>query len=112
MKIYSKIVEGRIPYPAAMSDPARSLISALCTTNPSERLGHIAGGSQRVKDHEFFNGIDWDALYYRRMKGPIVPRLRHAADASNFDNYDNPPESHSVYTEELEREYEEAFSSF
>ena len=112
MKIYSKIVEGNIPYPDAMSRPARSIISALCTVNPSERLGNIAGGTQLVKDHEFFASVDWNRVYYREELGPIVPRVRHAADASNFDNYDNPSESGSVYTREMEEMYEESFKDF
>ena len=112
MKIYSKIVDGHIPYPAAMSYPARSLISALCIVNPSERLGNIAGGTGCVKEHEFFRGVDWERVYYRRDRGPIVPRVTHAADASNFDNYDNPPESGSVYTREMEELYEDAFKDF
>ena len=112
MKIYSKIVDGKIPYPAAMSQPARSLISALCTVNPSERLGNIAGGPRCVKEHGFFVGVDWQAMYARRERGPILPRVMHAADASNFDNYEDPGESGSVYTKEMEETYEEAFRDF
>ncbi|MCJ1393372.1 serine/threonine protein kinase, AGC [Xylographa bjoerkii] len=112
LKIYSKIVEGNIPYPNGMSPEARDLISSLCTVNPSNRLGNISGGSQRVKAHPFFRGIDWEAMYYRRMKGPIVPKLAHAADASNFDDYDPAPERQSVYTREMSKQYEEFFKEF
>ena len=95
-----------------MSPEARELIGGLCTVNPSRRLGNISDGSQRVKSHPFFKGIDWHALYYRQMKGPIIPHLRHAADASNFDDYDDAPESKSIYTEEMSNQYEEAFKDF
>ena len=108
----ARIVDGKIPYPQSMSPEARDLIAGLCTVNPANRLGNISGGSQRVKAHPFFRGIDWEALYYRRVKGPIVPKLAHAADASNFDDYDPEPERQSVYTREMSKQYEEFFKEF
>lgn len=95
-----------------MTPEAHDLIAGLCTVNPSQRLGNISGGAQRVKSHPFFRAIDWDALYRRQMKGPIIPHLRHPTDASNFDDYEDAPESKSVYTEEMSSQYEEAFKDF
>ncbi len=110
--IFCRIVDGKVRYPHGMSPEARELIGGLCTVNPSQRLGNISGGAQRVKSHPFFNGIDWHALYYRQMKGPIIPHLRHAADASNFDDYEDAPESKSIYSEEMSKKYEMAFKDF
>ena len=114
MKIYEKIVAGRIRWPSDghVSPEARDLISGLCTLNPSQRLGNIAGGSESVKKHAFFKGIDWEKLYYREMKGPIIPRVEHPADARNFDDYGDPEETKSVYTREMEREHESSFKDF
>lgn len=115
MRIYEQIVAGHLRFPSAMSSPARSLISALCRVNPSERLGHISGGSRRVKEHPFFNGVDWDGLYYRRFKGPILPRVEHPADSGNFDEYPDPEEergSKALYTKEMRHTYESAFKDF
>ena len=95
-----------------MSRDARDLIAGLCTLNPSERLGNLSDGANQIKSHPFFNGVDWDALYYRRFKGPIVPRVSHSADASNFDEYDPAPESDSIFTADMEREYGDAFKDF
>ncbi|KAL8652045.1 MAG: hypothetical protein Q9210_002915 [Variospora velana] len=101
MKIYEKICVGKIKYPSDMDEDARSLISGLCSVNPTQRLGNLTGGVDRVKSHPFFAPIDWEALYYRKIKGPIIPKLRHPADASNFDEYNHPPEQRSVYTKEM-----------
>lgn len=73
MKIYEQIVEGRVRFPSAMSPTARDLISGLCTVDTSKRLGNVAGGAQRVKQHEWFKNIDWQKLYNREVQGPIVP---------------------------------------
>ena len=139
MKIYSKIVQGHIAFPdpprprqgqgqgqgqaSSQGSPgqetalfpsqaARDLILAVCTVNPSERLGHIAGGVARVKHHDFFSGIDWDALYWRRVRGPIIPRWSGGLDARCFDSYDDPPEKRSVYTKSMQENYEAAFAEF
>lgn len=69
-------------------------------------------------DHPFFDGIDWDALYYRKVRGPIIPKVEWEGDAGNFDDYPDPEEGEESeagrgkYTEELRREWEEAFEDF
>ena len=95
-----------------MSPEARDLISGLCTVNPSHRLGNVSGGSDDVKSHPFFRTIEWEALYYRKMKGPILPQVKHAADASNFDDYDPEPDRKSFYTREMAKKYDDVFREF
>lgn len=98
MKIYEQIVEGRVRYPSAMSPDARDIIAGLCTVDPAKRLGNIKGAAGTVKAHPFFKNIDWDALYHRKMKGPIVPSLRGPDDTRNFDEYDAEPAHRDTYT--------------
>ncbi|KAL9605188.1 MAG: hypothetical protein Q9179_001620 [Wetmoreana sp. 5 TL-2023] len=112
MKIYEQICEGRVKFPRDMDPNARSLISGLCTVNPTHRLGNLSGGVDRVKSHPFFTSIDWESLYYRKIKGPIIPNLRHPADASNFEEYDPAPEQKSVYTKEMASKYDNDFKDF
>lgn len=96
------------------SPAARSLISAVCTLNPSRRLGNIAGGAQQVKDHEFFKGIDWGVLYRKEMRGPIIPSYSGGLDASCFDEYDSPsPEDQQErFTDAMDREHGSIFAEF
>ena len=131
LKIYHKIVEGNIAFPDPIteqpqpgdttqeprkilvpSQPARDLILAVCDVTPSKRLGNIAGGAKLVKEHEFFRGIDWDALYWKRVKGPIVPRWSGGLDARCFDNYPDEKDHKSVYTRSMQESYEHAFAEF
>ncbi|EPS34849.1 hypothetical protein PDE_09813 [Penicillium oxalicum 114-2] len=113
MRIYEQIVDGYINFPPEMPPAAQNIVSLLCKTNPSERLGHISGGSTRVKSHPFFGQIAWDDLFYRRVKGPIIPRLAHAADASNFEEYpDSDNRNQNLYTDDLKKKYEPLFSDF
>ncbi|KAF3010686.1 serine/threonine protein kinase, AGC [Curvularia kusanoi] len=112
MKIYEQIVEGKVRFPSAMSAPARDLISGLCTVDVSKRLGNIAGGASRVKQHEWFKDIDWQKMYNREVQGPIVPHLRGPADTRNFDEYEDEAGHRDPYTKELSDKWEEYFRDF
>ncbi|KAI9729821.1 MAG: serine/threonine protein kinase, AGC [Cirrosporium novae-zelandiae] len=112
MKIYEQIVQGHLRFPHGISREARDLICGLCVVNPSQRLGNISGGSERVKAQAFFHGVDWDALYFRKIKGPIIPKLNSESDTSNFDEYDAPTEPSTAYTEEMAQKYEEYWKDF
>jgi hypothetical protein len=37
--------------------------------DPETRIGKV--NKQAIKKHPFFNGIDWDLLYERKIKPPI-----------------------------------------
>jgi hypothetical protein len=39
--------------------------------------------------HPWFRGINFEALVARRIKPPIVPKIKHNKDLSNFDDYSN-----------------------
>ncbi|KAI9812768.1 MAG: serine/threonine protein kinase, AGC [Pycnora praestabilis] len=112
MKIYEMIVGGKVRYPSGMSSEAKDLISGLCTVDRTKRLGNISGGVGRVKSHPFFKDINWEALYYRKIEGPIVPHVTHAADTSNFDDYDPEPEGRESYTHDMRKKYEHEFKDF
>ncbi|KAK7192209.1 hypothetical protein DPSP01_010212 [Paraphaeosphaeria sporulosa] len=112
MKIYEQIVEGRVRFPSAMSADARDLISGLCTVDTSKRLGNISGGASTVKSHAWFKDIDWDALYHRKVQGPIVPHLRGPADTRNFDEYEPESIHREAYTKDMQEKYEDSFEDF
>lgn len=48
------------------------------------RLG--ANGVEDIKDHEYFETIDWDALERREVKPPYNPRLKSEKDVKHIDS--------------------------
>lgn len=95
-----------------MAPDARDLIAGLCKVNPAQRLGNLTNGTAGVKGHPYFKTIDWDSLYHRRNKGPIVPEVKHAADTSCFDEYEDAPEKKTVYTADMAEKYDKEFKDF
>ena len=78
----------------------------------SKRLGNIKGGAGAVKAHPWFRNIDWDALYHRKVQGPIVPHLRGPADTRNFDEYEPEPEGREEYGPEMRERWDDCFKDF
>ena len=60
---------------ATFSGPAASLLSALLEKDEEKRLGSVPGaqGSQAVKTHPFFHGIDWNSIEAREVPPPFIP---------------------------------------
>ena len=65
-----------------------------------------------MKAHPFFAGVDWDAIYQKRHRGPIIPPVRYPGDAQCFDIYPEEDAMRDEYTRELEDRYEECFKDF
>ena len=63
-------------------DDAKDLITQLLQHNPLDRLGRA--GAQEVKEHIFFDGLDWEGLL--RQKAEFVPDLENEEDTSYFDS--------------------------
>jgi len=63
---------------------AKDMIESLLCVEPFYRLGStVSGGAFGVKDHPFFDGIDWENLL--RQKAEFVPSLEGEDDTSYFD---------------------------
>jgi serine/threonine protein kinase len=87
MGVYGQIIEGRILFPKYFERGARSLIKHLLQPDPSKRYGCLRRGASDVREHRFFTGVDWDALYGKTQAAPILPAVDHSTDITHFDPY-------------------------
>lgn len=65
-----------------------------------------------MKDHPFFQGVNWDDVYFRKYRGPIIPPIRYAGDAQCFDVYPDEKEGRAAYTTEMSKQWDEHFEGF
>ncbi|KAI1434833.1 camp-dependent protein kinase catalytic subunit [Xylaria sp. CBS 124048] len=114
IEIYKQIIEKPVVFPQSpqVSESAQHIIRSLCTVDRSKRLGNISGGAQLVRDHPFFDGIDWDALYHRQIRPPIQPKVRYPGDAQCFDIYPEDDGKRDPYTESMARQFDHMFDDF
>ncbi|CAG8460003.1 3010_t:CDS:2 [Paraglomus occultum] len=109
MRLYEKILAGRIKYPSSFESNAKDLLKRLLTADLSKRYGNLKGGSEDIKRHKWFHGTDWDKLLRREGRAPYIPQINGDGDASNFDVY---PEEREPYGAPCADPYREKFMSF
>jgi serine/threonine protein kinase len=63
----------KLTYPNYISPSAQHFISQLLEVDDSCRLGAGPKGTQDVKRHPFFQGLDWDLLEQKQIEPPYIP---------------------------------------
>ena len=90
----------KIDLPNSFSEEAKDLISKLLILDPKKRLGSGSKGFQNLKNHKYFENIDWDDLENKRIKAPFIPKVDSSMDLKYFDK---------IFTDEINitREYDD-----
>ncbi|CAM2098675.1 unnamed protein product [Caretta caretta] len=68
-------------YPRWLNKDAKDILVKLFVREPERRLG--AKGN--IRQHAFFQEINWEVLEERAMEPPFKPRVKSTSDCSNFD---------------------------
>ncbi|KAF4118662.1 cAMP-dependent protein kinase catalytic subunit PRKX [Onychostoma macrolepis] len=85
--IYQKILSGKLEFPRHLDFYVKDLIKKFLVIDRARRLGNMKNGADDVKKHRWFKSVDWDSVPCRKLKPPIVPKVSHEGDTSNFDTY-------------------------
>ncbi|KAJ1932763.1 Serine/threonine-protein kinase Sgk2, partial [Linderina macrospora] len=79
---------------------AQDFVFRLMERDPKKRLGAGVFGTENVKRHAFFYGIDWGKIYRQEYAPPFVPKVSSIFDLSNIDpEFRNEPIPASVIAE-------------
>ncbi|XP_072307479.1 cAMP-dependent protein kinase catalytic subunit PRKX [Eucyclogobius newberryi] len=85
--IYQKILAGKLDFPRHLDFYVKDLIKKFLVIDRARRLGNMKNGADDVKRHRWFKTVDWEAVPLRKLKPPIIPKVSHDGDTSNFDIY-------------------------
>lgn len=106
--IYEKILRGKIQWPRTMDRLSKELIKEFLHPDRTKRLGNMIGGPQDILLHDWFRGVDWEALerceikvrniirylnslfYLHRSKAPIIPHTTSLDDTRHFLHLPHP----------------------
>jgi serine/threonine protein kinase len=77
------ILNDPVSYPQHVSAQARDLIGKLLAKEPSRRLGDGERDYLEIKAHEFFAGIDWEALLRKEIEPEWKPTLREELEIAD-----------------------------
>jgi serine/threonine protein kinase len=73
-QLYTNIKSGPLKMPKFLSPEAIDLINSLLDRHPMKRLGAGPNGAQDIKNHPFFDAIDWEDVYMKRTFPPVRKR--------------------------------------
>ena len=85
MKLQQKIVKERIKFPPYLTAEAHSLLKGLLTKDVAKRLGSGPAGSEEIKRHKWFKGINWAKLEAREVQPSFRPLVNGKSCIANFD---------------------------
>ncbi|CAO2587135.1 Ribosomal protein S6 kinase alpha-5 [Lemmus lemmus] len=83
-EISRRILKSEPPYPQEMSALAKDLLQRLLMKDPKKRLGCGPRDAEEIKEHLFFEKINWDDLAAKKVPAPFKPVIRDELDVSNF----------------------------
>ncbi|KAM3559761.1 hypothetical protein ARSEF4850_003988 [Beauveria asiatica] len=84
-QMYKNIAFGKVRFPRdTLSQEGRNFVKGLLNRNPKHRLG-ASDDAEELKQHPFFNDIDWTLLAQKRIAPPFKPKLKSETDVSYFD---------------------------
>lgn len=66
--IYEKILNGKFGFPPHIDFVAKDLIKRLLTADLSKRLGNLHDGADGIKNHRWFEGVDWTAVERKQIR--------------------------------------------
>ncbi|KAH0502442.1 Ribosomal protein S6 kinase alpha-5 [Microtus ochrogaster] len=82
--VHRRILKSEPPYPQEMSALAKDLLQRLLMKDPKKRLGCGPRDAEEIKEHLFFEKINWDDLAAKKVPAPFKPVIRDELDVSNF----------------------------
>lgn len=69
------ILKAKLAMPTYPSLEAQSLLRMLFKRNPANRLGAGPDGFRNLQNHSFFESIDWEKLYQKKIEPPFIPPI-------------------------------------
>ena len=73
IKIYEKILAGKYKIPQTLSEDLRDFMRCLIQPDVTKRYGNLRNGVDDIKTHKWFSGLDWMAVFNKRLSAPMIP---------------------------------------
>mmetsp|Transcript_19481 Transcript_19481/g.50681 ORF Transcript_19481/g.50681 Transcript_19481/m.50681 type:complete len:391 (-) Transcript_19481:211-1383(-) len=90
LQMFKKISKRDFKYPRDFTADEEDLIGGLLQVDLTRRLGAMVGGVNDIKTKKYFGmgPADWEAMGQQKIPSPYCPKVKHAGDTDNFDQYE------------------------
>ncbi|VDN55938.1 unnamed protein product [Dracunculus medinensis] len=85
MIMYDHILHQPLSMPKNISPSCKQILKMLLHKNCRKRLG-AKSDFQEIKEHRFFEPIDFEMLLQKKLKPPFVPQIKDDMDTSQIDH--------------------------
>ncbi|XP_023240752.1 serine/threonine-protein kinase N2-like [Centruroides sculpturatus] len=89
--ILNLIYKNDIDFPPYLNAGSVDIIGKFLKRNPDERLGNRISGVEEIKQHPFYQIIDWDDLIQRKLQPPFIPTMSHLQNKVERETDNWPP---------------------
>ena len=93
--LFYNIEHGILTFPNFVSENAKSLLIGLLQKDPKKRLGGGIRDAEEIKEHKFFEDVDWNKVYEKKIAPPKMMKVdnnmflfnkpKHFADEKNLE---------------------------
>jgi len=89
VSLFKRIIQAQFDFPddVVVHEHAQDLIKKLLVQRQAERFGCRAAGETDIRNHKWFEVIDFEKLLRKEFPTPWKPKIKSALDASHFENY-------------------------
>ncbi|CAK7901306.1 serine/threonine-protein kinase Ypk1p [[Candida] anglica] len=108
--MYGKILRNPLRFPSSLEGTdAQDLLIKLLQKDPNHRLSD----AETIKNHPFFQNIDWNKLLTKSYFPPFKPNVENLLDTSNFDqDFTNEKPQDSVVDDFLSESVQKQFGGW
>ncbi|KAL0077344.1 kinase-like domain-containing protein [Phycomyces blakesleeanus] len=85
-EMYDRVIKDSLEFPSHFDSVTRDFISGLLTRDVHKRLGWGIDGADRIKEHSYFDPLDWEDVIQQKLQPDYVPALKSETDLANFDD--------------------------
>lgn len=88
-KTMELILKDRLKMPSDISKPTQLMLRECLKRKPEKRIGYGIDGESELKNHQFFNYWDWNSLYKKEIKSPILNIINAAEKTQKISKDDS-----------------------
>jgi protein kinase A len=87
VSLFKRIVMVKYSSPAVVNPDAKDLLKKLLTRRQAARLGSLSGAHNDIREHPWFQSIDFKKLNNFEIPAPWVPNIKNPFDSSHFEDF-------------------------
>ena len=84
MRTFEKITSGKYKFPTFFSNDLKDLVKNIIQVDLSKRYGNLQNGVKDIKEHAWFQNINWYAIFEQNIKPSFIPKRKNEGKFKNI----------------------------